>query len=206
MRPVVALTACAALAGACSFITTVDDLSRGGPVDASLPDVVLPETGPGFPDATSGDAPSTEDVAPRPDAHEAGDAGGQLPTPDPGQVSCFPGTPCIVGDNITFCCDYGDSGLSTCMTDEGACPFIETFCDEQSDCIGGHPCCLALDNAGNFASTFCYDKCLNPPDHAGVPVCKTDAECPVGQTCKPAKCRDRLYYTCNGALPDAGCN
>jgi hypothetical protein len=209
MRPVVALTACAALAGACSFITTVDDLSRGGPVDASLPDVgdVLPETGPGSPDAAADDAPAQEDA--RPDATDAGDAAEAafFPSPDPGKVHCGPGqNPCAVGDNQTFCCEYPDASQRVCLVDEGACPYVETFCDEQSDCANGHPCCLALDNAGDFVSSFCYAQCMNPPNHVGVPVCKTSAECPGGQTCRPAQCRDRIYYTCNGLLPDAGCN
>jgi hypothetical protein len=199
----VALAAYAALGVGCSFLTSVDELSAGGPRDAGT-DATVPDAG----------ADAADDVSRAADVSTPQDAGADAPVADgtapdsgsdPARVACGAGT-CTVGDNLTFCCDYGDSGPeSICMTDEGKCPVIEIFCDEQADCDAGHPCCLARDNAGDFASAFCYAQCMNPPNHIGVPLCKTDQECPTGEKCLPALCRDRLYHTCGGVLPPEGC-
>ena len=75
-------------------------------------------------------------------------------------------------------------------------------CDETANCGPSESCCLTSVRAYGLETRCNGGACGG----RGWQSCRTNAECPTGETCVAWTCAGRTVATCNGFGSDAGCN
>lgn len=133
---------------------------------------------------------------------------GPLPCVGPeGGLRCTPGVVgcggeagvCMTDTNV--CCqpnppDGGAQG--TCQPNSGSCANGEVAvqCEEAADCPSGHVCCENFPAFATLGPTTCMPSCPASMSQ----ICRTHAECGMGDSGAPAKC---VLQTC-GSLGFGG--
>lgn len=125
-----------------------------------------------------------------------GDGGGDGGSAsNPGKVTCG-AAECSVDTQI--CCRFFDGG--TACNAGNNCPggggTTELECDEKADCQGGDLCCQ-----GFGGGTECKSGCGN----FETAICKSNAECADGGTCKQWACPGNVTVR-SCTMPFQGCN
>jgi hypothetical protein len=141
------------------------DLGERVEVDGGLP----PEDASGL-DIAIGDVVGPPDVGI--DSLPPVDAG-----PPPG-IQC--GTDICNPQTEVCCVTFGGMMIQESCTDPMSCGGAALTCSSAQSCPMGEVCCgfFMMGNAGSKCEPMCKGGFQNPQ------LCATDAECPMGQTCK----------------------
>jgi hypothetical protein len=174
--------------------STLDDASIGADaVATSDGGIATDATGDAHANGDAADA-STLDAS---TGADSADARPTVPPSDPPNVACG-ATTCPIASKV--CCE--ESGTTSCRDRfDPQCSGIIAGCDEAASCGFGQVCCVTdLQSAG--LETRCATSCSGSDPQS----CRTNAECPSGQTCVAWTCAGHTVATCNAAGADAGCN
>ncbi len=158
------------------------------------------------------DAPSTTDAgtdanvdAVGPDAAvdasdsaiDAAEAGLVVPPSDPANVACG-SAKCNVATRV--CCE--ETAMASCVFKANPnCNGAVAECDESASCGSNEKCCVT-----NVHSYGLETRCNGSCGGRAWQSCRTNAECPNGQTCVAWTCAGRTVATCNAFGSDGGCN
>ncbi|MGZ5967084.1 MAG: hypothetical protein ACXWP4_05410 [Polyangiales bacterium] len=87
------------------------------------------------------------------------------------------------------CCVTGSmSGVSSTCEKKGSCMGDLTLsCSDGTACAKGLVCCLTVDMSGGTST--CAKSCMSAggPGGGSFVLCSSDAECPMGQTCRNSR-------------------
>ena len=190
MRLAAALGICVLAASAGFIACGGDDSSSGGGPDSSTTD-----TGGGGNNDSGGGGDN--------DSGGGGnDAGGNRDAfaPDPGELHCNQQSCSTSGNN---CCVQSDGGQACNANAGSTCSgSVEIHCDEKADCTGAQVCCGDVAKSGTKLVS-----CTSAASCSGIgkyQICKSNAECASGVTCKRQDCSGLKIQTCGG-ISGAGC-
>ena len=175
--------------------STGSDADSGGDAMATHDAAVSPDGSDATVDVVTRDA-----VA---DASDAGadaiEAGLLVPPSDPANVACG-SVKCPVATKV--CCEETAMSSCTSSTNPSCNGGVIAECDETANCGPTESCCLTSVRAYGLETRCNGGACGG----RGWQSCRTNAECPNGQTCVAWTCAGRTVATCNGFGSDAGCN